>query len=137
MIKYFRAVILTACFIFSGCHFAKDAGQVTGMAKEFAEEGRMTAKQIEAIKSNAKAVDYSDGVNEQEARALVEKALLDTYPEFLGWNITINDNGTAWRASCKIIDTKTFEVDKKSGIVMPIFEPNQQPFHLIPKKEDK
>jgi hypothetical protein len=121
MLNHFKAVILTACLIFSGCHFARDADQVTGMAKEFAEEGRMTAKQIEAIKSNAKAVDYSDGINVQEAHALVEKALLDTYPEFLGWNITISDNGATWRASCKIIDTKTFEVDKKSGIVLPVF----------------
>jgi hypothetical protein len=128
MVDYFKAVTITACLIFSGCHFARDAGQVTGMAKEFAEEGRMIEKQIEVIKSNARAVNYSDGINQQEAHALVEKALLDTYPEFLGWNITINDNATTWRASCKIIDTKTFEVDKKSGIVLPVFEPKDYSF---------
>ncbi len=133
MLKNLGIIIFITCSIFSGCHFVRDAKQVTYLAKAFEEEGRMTKTQIDIINTRAKAVNYSDGINEAEARALAEKFLLDTYPQFLGWDINISDNQDSWRAICKFVETKFFNIDKESGFILPIFGNNQNQFLLSPK----
>ncbi len=117
-------IILSTCI--SACNFYKDAGQTTVMAKNFEEEGRLVASEINEIRQRAAHVEYSDGVNETEARALAEKYLLDVYPQWLGWQINTQDGGNTWEMVCKFAGTvEKMKVDKKTGVVA--LEPLSKP----------
>ena len=109
-------IIFSICI--SACNFYRDAGQTTAMAKNFEEEGRLVASEINAIRQRAARVDYSNGVDEAEAQSLAEKYLLDIYPQWLGWQINTQDSGNTWKILCRFAGTvEKMSVDKKTGFI--------------------
>lgn len=117
--------------ILQGCSLYEDAKQTTALAKEFEMEGKAVSKRIETINKNAKEVDYRDGISDLEARALVEKHLLDTVPQWLGWEIKIQDNVDSWNATCTFAGTiKMLIVSKQNGTIYEEYDKNLERFLL-------
>ena len=127
-------IIFSICI--SACSLYKDAGQITAMAKNFEEEGKMVVGEINAIKERASRVNYSNGVDEPEARALAEKYLLDIYPQWLGWQINVEDTGNTWNLVCKFVGAvEKMKLDKKTGFID--LEPLPKPQSLRSHGEEK
>ena len=115
-LRIFTLIVLGNCL--HACSFYKNAEQTTASEREFEVEGKMVHSEKAAIKKRVQEIDYANGIDELEAKAVVEKYLLDLYPQWLGWQIKMQDSGNIWKSTCRFAGTsKVLNIDKKNGFV--------------------